>query len=253
MTLKSIYVLRHGDRYDFEDKDRWAKIATDRPLDPVLSDLGIQQSVKLGKYFKEGIPSTQGPRITRCLSSPFIRCIQTINPIAGATNSKICIENSLWECVYTSEVMPALRERQCYFPRVDPDYESIFKPVPNEGFPEENMERYARAAKGIVDRCKDTDEAIVICTHAAGVAAIVASLLKVKVGEIKPVSPASIYRIDYDENAGRWTLHEELDGTTEHLDNIKGETYPWPSPDMAYDTWGAQFLKASETSSWMQS
>lgn len=251
--LKSIYVLRHGDRFDFEDKERWAKIAPERPLDPVLSDLGILQSIKLGTYFKEGIPSLQGPKITRCLTSPFVRCIQTINPIAGATDSKICVENSLWECVFTNEVMPSLRERQSYFPRIDPDYESIFKPVPDEGFPKENMERYARAANGIVDKFKDTDGAIVICTHAAGVAAIVASLMKVKVGDIKPVAPASIYRLDYDGNANKWCLHEELDGTTEHLDNIKGETYPWPSPEMAYDTWGAQYIKCSETASWMTS
>ena len=249
MTLKAIYVLRHGDRYDFEDKERWEKVAQ-RKMDPVLSDKGLLQSIKLGEYFRDSIPA-QGPRITRCLSSPFVRCIQTINPIAGVTESKICIENSLWECVFTSEVMPSLEERASYFPRIDMQYESLFKPVPNEGFPEENMERYARSAKAIVDRFKDSDEAIVICTHAAGVAAIVASLLKCKVGDIKAVSPASIYRLDLADD-GSWKLHEELHGMIDHLDGIVGGTYPWPSPDQAYDTWGAQFLKASETASWMQ-
>ena len=246
-TLKTIYLLRHGDRYDFEDKERWEKVAQ-RPLDPVLSDKGIIQSIKLGEYFRDGLPS-QGPRITRCLSSPYVRCIQTINPLAGVCDAKICIEDSLRECVFTSDDMPSIAERASYFPRIDVQYKILFKPVPNEGFPEENMERYARSAKEIVNRFKDSDEAIVICTHAAGVAAMIASLLRCKVGDFNPVSPASIYRLDFAD--GSWTLHEHLCGSVVHLDGVVGETHPWPSPDQAYDTWGAQFLRASETASWM--
>ncbi len=253
MPLKTIYVIRHGDRFDYNlGKENWAKLAQEkglRQMDPVLSDKGRYQSVKLGHYFKDGPPS-QGPKITRVLSSPFVRCLQTCNPIAGAANASICVENSLWECVYTSLELPPVSERVCYFPRIDVEYESLFKPVPDEEFPVANMERYGKAAVGIVNRCRETDEAIVICTHAAGVVAIVACLLKCKVCDFKPAAPASVFRLDVSEN-GVWAL--SVDGSVEHLgDDAVGETYPWPDPsNVPKDSWGAEFLKASETASWL--
>ena len=90
--------------------------------------------------------------ITKVITSPFLRCIQTCNPIAGAFDTPLLIDNSLWEIIWTAEDMPSLEERASYFPRVDLSYESCFRPAREEPFPVEAMERYARAAKALCSR-----------------------------------------------------------------------------------------------------
>ena len=250
MPLQTIYIIRHGDRFDFNmGEAKWKEIAQ-RPLDPVLSDLGLHQSILLGKFFEE--KKKQGKKVTRVVTSPFVRCIQTCNPIAGAFDLPVCVDNSLWEVVFTSEVMPKLEERACYFPRIDTTYQSIFKPEPDEPFPVECMERYGKAGAGLIERFKD-EEALVICTHAAGVAALVASLLKASVGSFKPVAPAAIFALEATGDPAKpWRL--DMEGYNEHLGkDALGETYAWPDPAKAKeDTWGYQFLEASKTASWLE-
>jgi len=251
MPLQTVYIIRHGDRFDFNlGEAKWKEIAQ-RPLDPVLSDLGNIQAGYLGRHFRQLRDS--GKKISKVISSPFVRCIQTCNPIAGAYDVPICVDNSLWEVVYTSEVMPDLTERAAYFPRVDVNYQSVFKPELDEQFPVECIERYAKAGALLLERFAD-EESIVICTHAAGVAALVASLLKAAVTSFKPVSPAAVYALEATGDPTKpWRL--AIDCSTEHLGaDALGETYAWPDPAKApTDSWGAQFIEASWAASWMQS
>ena len=167
--------------------------------------------------------------ITKICTSPFLRCIETANPIAGAMELPLLVENSLWEIIYTKEVLATLDERAGYFPRVDTNYKSIFKPEPDEGFPVQAMERYARAAHCIVNKFKD-ERGIVMCTHAAGVVSIVASLLDCSVGDVVSASPAGIFRLDRASKSSPWVLNKDCNGITSHLTEL-GRTTPWPAND----------------------
>jgi transcription factor C subunit 7 len=167
---QTIFVIRHGDRFDYHiGSDEWQKMAV-RKKDPPLSDLGTTQAKELGAFFKE-LRKTEPDVISKIVTSPFLRCIQTADPIAGAFDVPLLIENSLWEIVYTSEVMPELEERKSYFPRVDTTYQSLFRPALDEDFPLSSTARYAAAAHSIVDQFRG-ERGFAMVTHAAGVVTI---------------------------------------------------------------------------------
>ncbi len=216
-NLQTIFILRHGDRYDFSlGKEEWERIAQ-RPIDPCLSqDVGSAQVVDLHAYFSKLKIDEPELRISKVLTSPFLRCIQTSNPIAVAYDTPLNVENSLWEVVFTDAVMPPLTERACYYPRIDINYKSCFQPDPVEPFPEAALERYGAAAISIENRFMnnssddaESEPGIVICTHAAGVVAIVSALMKVPVSELNPAIPCGLYRLERRGQDQPWTMHKD--------------------------------------------
>ena len=247
----TLWIIRHGDRFDFNiGKEEWRKVAQ-RLNDPPLSDLGMQQVGELGNFFKSmacKASETNKSAISRIITSPFLRCIQTSNPIAGALGLPIQIDHSLWEVIWTNENMPTLEERAAYFPRIDLTYTSIFRPEVDEEYPTGAMERFGETAKTITE--KFAGESCVLVTHAAGVVAIVASLLKCRICDIKPASPCCLYRLDRESVTSPWTLSSEFDGTTSHLSEL-GVTNKWPDPLNESDEFGLKFIHAGNSPSWV--
>lgn len=290
---QTVFVLRHGDRYDFSvGSDAWAKIAK-RLHDPPLShDIGAAQQMDLYKYFSGLKMDEPDLRVGRVFTSPFLRCIQTSNPIAQAYDVPLLVEDSLWEVVFTDEIMPTLDERSCYFPRIDTDYKSCFKPEPKEDFPAGALERYGRAAFELEARYLNqgdaSDEAIAICTHAAGVVTLVSALLKTPVAATNAALPCGIYRLEREglgDTSKPWKIHrmcghqDVLTGTcdakgsmTSYLELTKlmlagkeSKTQAWPVASstltdeekaqsvysVAYPTWADKFLESSEMATWL--
>jgi len=245
MALR-VWVVRHGDRFDFDVGDEKWGVVAQRRNDPPLSDLGNLQASEMAKALvSEGRPDR---RVTSIISSPFLRCLETANPIAGATGLPIKVDHSLFEVVFTDEFMPFLTERAAYFPRIELHYESVFKPPNGEKFPEECLERYGRAAEQLVAKFKD--ESIVVVTHAAGVSAIVSALLKVPCKELSPVAPCSLFLLDRDSVDQEWRLSDKYNGTTDFYLSETGKTLPWPIP-RGEDEWARSFLQAADSASWL--
>lgn len=73
-----LIIIRHGDRWDYENKALWNGHESSRKGDPSLSALGHEQAretgVYLDKFFRE--QNIAAEDIT-WLSSPFVRCLQT--------------------------------------------------------------------------------------------------------------------------------------------------------------------------------
>lgn len=95
MGVKSIILMRHAEREDraveAEGGD-WISTA-ERPQDPLLSNKGLQQAIEAGKQLKSC-------GITKILSSPMIRTVQTADSIAeqlGLGANSICVELGLVE------------------------------------------------------------------------------------------------------------------------------------------------------------
>ena len=96
MAPQSVYLLRHAHRFDFQmTRDEWHALAS-RSTDPPLSDLGLRQAADAGTLFEQLDPST-----AHVLSSPYLRCIQTANPIAQAVGAKIKVDLGV------SEIQPS--------------------------------------------------------------------------------------------------------------------------------------------------
>ena len=207
---QTIFVLRHGERYDFEvGKEKWQKVALrphDPPLSPEIGGAQMQDNLAYFRILRETEPEL---RLNKVLSSPFLRCISTCYPIAAAFDASLLIEESLWEVAYQSEIMPTAAERACYFPCIDVGYQSCFRPETTEDFPRGCMERYGRAAAAIETRFMQgpsAESSLVICTHAAGVVTIVSALLRESMDNIQPASPCGLYRLDRASPSEPWVL-----------------------------------------------
>ena len=230
--VQTIYVLRHGDRVDFSlGSEKWKEIAR-RVNDPPLSaDVGAAQVVDLHAHFRALVSNgyiaseadtdvehakAEDVKITKIVTSPFLRCIQTANPIAQALDLPLCVENSLWEVVFTDEVMPSLEERACYYPRIDLQHKSCFQPEPKEPFPEAALERYGKAAFALEERYMNqgasSEDGLVICTHAAGVVSVVSALLRRPAHEVNAAMPCGLYRLQRQgkgDASQAWLMHAQ--------------------------------------------
>lgn len=83
--MTRIELVRHAKA---QSRDRWwGKPDRDRPL----NEAGIDQSRTLARRL------SQGPRISALYSSPFQRCIQTLEPLAHATGLTTQCEDALAE------------------------------------------------------------------------------------------------------------------------------------------------------------
>ena len=96
----AIFLARHGQRHDYEQKKQginWTATA-ERPWDPPLTTHGEQQGALLGAGAAEHAKRLGLPPITRVISSPFLRCMQTMSPAAEALGvAKIAVEPGLAE------------------------------------------------------------------------------------------------------------------------------------------------------------
>lgn len=245
-----VWVIRHGDRFDFEEgKEAWEVRDPVQLNDPVLSQLGRKQAVQTAEEVLEA-SARLGRPVERVITSPFVRCIETSNCIAELAGCDLLVDFSLFEVVYTTEQFPSLAERRRYFPRIDVNYDSLPRPAEDESFPTQAIARYAASAKALTERFPGQN--LVLCSHAAGVSAIVASLLRVTVEEVGPVHPASLFCLEEAEE-GAYKVVGDMCGSTRHFKQPLGKTLPWPRlGDCEEDTWGAMWIKTgnAENAPW---
>ena len=241
MKKQSIFIVRHADRYDRHmNKDDYEKAChPDSVHDTPLSDVGLEQSLKLEKYFVQLMAEEPDLVISNIISSPFLRCLQTSHPVANGLGKRLLVEKSLGELDSSHISLPDINERYKYFPLIDTAFESLFNPTGKESFPEGTVERFGKSINLLIDRFLpsyenfdkgDENQAIVVATHAAGVVSIIASLLQCSIDDIVPAHPAGIYRLEREWPNNTWTLTPHLNGFIEHIKHIEGNaTVPWPT------------------------
>ncbi len=115
-----VWLTRHGDRTDYEmGLPAWQAVANpNRVKDSPLSALGNQQAVEMGKEAAKNIGHftvilfrfylrnvselslfyeiTPG-KIDRIITSPFLRCLETVKPLGLALNLPLLVDYSLFE------------------------------------------------------------------------------------------------------------------------------------------------------------
>ena len=96
----ALFLARHGQRHDYEQKRQgvnWTATA-ERPWDPPLTAHGEEQGALLGTGAKAHAARLGLPPITRVISSPFLRCLQTSAAAAEALGvAKVAVEPGLAE------------------------------------------------------------------------------------------------------------------------------------------------------------
>ena len=235
-----------GDRLDYElGVEEWAKISQPTSLkDPPLSNLGTKMALEMAEFMAELVHPNNKP-LSMILSSPFLRCLQTINPTAEILSAEILVDDSLFEYGQTDVVLPTIRERSSYFPLINTVYESQFRPAVDEVAPSGAIERFGTAVKSLSTKYHGQNMCLV--THAAGCIAMVAALLECPLREVPAAAPCSIYRLDCCSMSGKFKLAEQFRGSTSHLSKM-GKTFPWPLQTSVH---GMEFLATGDTASWV--
>jgi len=249
---QSVYIIRHGDRWDYQHPE-WKETA-ERKGDPSLSSLGHEQARQAGGFLdqlfvQEGIHADQ---IT-LLSSPFLRTIQTSNELlaemkltkckgstcSAADSIKIQPEFSVFEVDlrgqgYHASLPPQMNERQCYFPRIDGDYQTMFVP----SLPEDKDQFFDRCDSAMEHIARnfpcdnEKHPVIIVVTHAACCIGLVKSAAGLELEDINPAAPCSIYRLRRTTNENRWSVDHYskkggMNGFTGHMKDIGTCTQPW--------------------------
>lgn len=249
-----LYIIRHGDRWDYENPS-WS---SSRPGDPPLSPLGHQQARQTGIFLhkllqQDGI----APRDITWLSSPFVRCLQTstdmLNAMPGMEQIRILPEYSVFEWDGKGKgwhaSLPPLEERRHYFPRLDLDHSSLFVPSLPEPTPYVFQRRCQRVMTELSQRyCDNTrrtqnSAALVIVTHAAACIGLCqAATTGLGTADIHPAAPCGLYRLtrsggsstdDSKDTHDTWTLDpcdrpHGFNGYTAHVaDLLTGPTRAW--------------------------
>ena len=103
----TIYLVRHGDRFDYANIEQWAANAALLEVearDPPLSGLGFEQARAAA-----GVLAPLG--ITHILSSPYLRALQTAQQLAHVTGLSILVEDGLSEAGHFPKSIDCARLR----------------------------------------------------------------------------------------------------------------------------------------------
>ena len=118
-SVTSILLIRHGDRYDYAiGKEPWKLRckASDTLVssDPPLSALGHSQAGALASYL-----GSTGRRVDRILCSPYLRALQTAQPLAHASGLPLLVDFAAAEAHQMPSALPPIDARLPYFPEID--------------------------------------------------------------------------------------------------------------------------------------
>lgn len=182
--IKTIYIARHGFRLNWQT-NIW-KSPTGYPRDPPLASYGDEQAAELATYLSS-LPEDQRP--TAIYSSPYYRCLQTVNPTANALDLPIHVEHGLSEWYSPVKEGTGLHPKPVpaeklvrFFDRIDPSYSPTFL-VTRKG--ESVPDLYRRGEEFLAafiqrlerDTSASRHERILLVTHAATVITLAQALL----------------------------------------------------------------------------
>ncbi|KAK0711119.1 histidine phosphatase superfamily [Lasiosphaeris hirsuta] len=244
MSLEVIYVTRHGFRSNWlvdpasGSYTAMLRSPTGGAADPALTAHGVEQAKELGERLL-----TVDPPIERVYSSPYYRCLQTVEPfvrsaasippIAPSTATTRGVPNGSgllirgetglgeWYGAATFEhPVPSPRETlEPLFPALlDVDYRPVVVPTRRGEGVDELHDRVASTMSALIAECdRDGVRAILLCSHAAVVIALGRILTgnmpdDIEVEDFKAFTcGVSIYR---RRQQGQHTERGEGDGVT---------------------------------------
>jgi broad specificity phosphatase PhoE len=166
--MKTLWLVRHADRLDFIQPE-WFDTAIYR-YDPPLSTEGFDRASSLAEEFSQ-------VSIDQIYTSPFLRTIQTADPLARLLQLPIRLEWGLceWLCQnWTSgfpETTPVDDLTRCY-PNIDVTYESLVVPCYPETVEDLDARIHNIAYKLLQGNCKN----ILAIAHKGSVLGISAAL-----------------------------------------------------------------------------
>jgi broad specificity phosphatase PhoE len=161
--VKRIFLYRHGERSDLAPESR--RLPHSIQYDPPLTHLGHRQA-EAASDFLQSILSTS-PSL-KLVSSPMLRCVQTISYLSQKLNKPVHLQNAFGESFENDfgDIFAQLfiRHRQDEFPVACEKIEEVeyLRPGRTETL-ETTSERMGRVMQGYFEQVEE--EVVVICTH----------------------------------------------------------------------------------------
>ena len=168
--MQTFWLVRHAHRLDFLEPE-WFDGAI-YPYDPPLSPEGHDRALWLAQKLS-------GLKVDRILTSPFLRTIQTADPLARLLKLPIQLEWGLceWLCQEWTTEMPKttpVDELLRSYPTIDARYQSLLVPC----YPETTDALKIRLTKISQKLTDDNCEQMLAIAHKGSVLGIVAALTR---------------------------------------------------------------------------
>ncbi|XBW38694.1 hypothetical protein QEN19_004282 [Hanseniaspora menglaensis] len=259
MGIKTIYLLRHGYRSNWLPEPH-PPSPTGIEADVLLAQHGLEQAEELSEYINSDSFKNKPQLI---ISSPFIRCIQTIRPTAKKLDLEIVIEKGIGEwfkkdrCVETTVIdgieqktvpLPANLEKLHYVfekdnLKMNKYWETVIPNIKGES-KEDIQKRAFEVLPLLIERIEKEYpeiESVLLCTHAAtkialgmailGYEDLTATFSDVKEGQHNHIRAAACsldkFYIPFESKDSfydrDWTM--TMNGNTSYL--TKGEEMHW--------------------------
>ena len=166
--MQTLWLVRHAHRLDFIHPE-WFDTAVYR-YDPPLSAQGFDRAISLARELSHC-------SIDRIFTSPFLRTIQTVDPLARLLQLPIQLEWGLceWLCQEWTSEFPAttpVDDLVKYYPNIDATYRSLVMPYYPETVEDLNARINILAHKLVRDNCING----LAIAHKGSVLGIVAAL-----------------------------------------------------------------------------
>jgi broad specificity phosphatase PhoE len=167
-SMQTIWLARHAHRLDFVQPE-WFETAL-HPYDPPLSPEGVEMSISLARTLSR-------EPIDLIFSSPFLRTVQTADPIARILELPIRVEWGLceWLCQDWTTALPetlAIDKLKLDYPNIDLAYSSLVLPC----YPETHEELDARLLTIANKLVQSNSQNILAIAHKGSVLGIIAIL-----------------------------------------------------------------------------
>jgi len=214
---QTVWLVRHGLR---EDHQKFG-VAESRRIhidDPELSDNGEKQAQELAEYFAN-------KKVAHIFCSPFLRCLQTIEPVVERLNLPLKIEYGIRESFTEFKREPQIMtpaEMCAQFPKIDKTYVSQVNPH----FPEtldEMSKRVALTIKKIVNQFNGN---LLFLGHQSSAVAGTRTLLNKTSDELQlgcpPTGIFELQRPDYQSNDWKMIGNAEISHLSEPRKSFDG-------------------------------
>lgn len=228
--LSTVLLVRHGDRFDYASgasawKERCRRQRLE-PSDPPLSALGHAQAREVAAHLaKQGV--------ARILCSPYLRALQTAQPLAHLTSLPLCVDFALAEAHQKPSVVPPLASRLPYLPEVDEGYSPLLSTVATTTAPgasqgvESRMEHLRRMlylAREL--RLRYRGQTVALVTHAASVALVAALVGSESLEEAGKLAPCGVCALVSEDGGESWSVRQGGDDNTGYVSSNAPTTFP---------------------------
>lgn len=230
-TCTTVLLVRHGDRYDYDvGKEVWkarCKKHGMEPSDPPLSALGHAQARDAAAYLAN-------QAIDEIISSPYLRALQTAQPLAHLTGLPLCVDFALAESAQKPGNVPPALSRLPYLPEISDAYTPLLGslivdgadgPQPGAEPRQEHMRRMLLLARELGSE-RFRGKTVALFSHAASVLLVGALRGCTSLPEAGKLAPCGIWKLTSTD--GRtWEIVQKGDDNTAYVQANSGATPPW--------------------------